>query len=121
MREFADANSSSPLVFAAGASKGRLWPQIVSDVTGREIRIPVVREATSLGGAAAAGIGIGLYSDFAEAADAMVRWECSVEPNHANRELYDDAKGRWQIAYAAQKLLVDKGVTTAMWSAPGAL
>ena len=121
VREFADADSSSPLVFAAGASKGRLWPQIVSDVTGREIRIPVVREATSLGGAAAAGVGIGLYSDLAEAAHAMVRWERSVEPNHAKRELYDDAKGRWQIAYAAQKLLVDKGVTTAMWSAPGAL
>ena len=60
VREFADANATSPLVFAGGASKGKLWPQIVADVTGREIRIPVVREATSLGGAAAAGVGIGL-------------------------------------------------------------
>jgi autoinducer 2 (AI-2) kinase len=120
VREFADANPTSPLVFAGGASKGKLWPQIVSDVTGRQIRIPVVREATSLGGAAAAGVGIGLYRDLAEAAGAMVRWERSVEPNLANRAIYDDAKARWQIAYAAQKTLVDKGVTTAMWSAPGA-
>ncbi len=98
-----------------------MWPQIVSDVTGREIRIPVVREATSLGRAAAAGVGIGLYRDLAEAAGAMVRWERTVEPNLANRAVYDDAKARWQIAYAAQKTLVDKRVTTAMWSAPGAL
>jgi autoinducer 2 (AI-2) kinase len=121
VREFADANATSPLVFAGGASKGKLWPQIVSDVTGREVRIPVVREATSLGGEAAAGVGIGLYRDLAEAAGAMVRWERSVEPNRANRAIYDDAKARWQVAYAAQKILVDKGVTTAMWSAPGAL
>ena len=121
VREFADANATSPLVFAGGASKGKLWPQIVADVAGREIRIPVVREATSLGGAAAASVGIGLYRNLAEAAEAMVRWERSVEPNLANRAIYDDAKARWQIAYAAQKVLVDKGVTTAMWSAPGAL
>jgi autoinducer 2 (AI-2) kinase len=121
VREFANTDPTSPLVFAGGASKGKLWPQIVSDVASRQIRIPVVREATSLGGAAAAGVGIGLYRNLAEAAGAMVRWERSVEPNLANRAIYDDAKACWQIAYAAQKLLVDRGVTTAMWSALGAL
>ena len=36
VREFAAADSSAPLVFAAGASKGKLWPQILADVTGRQ-------------------------------------------------------------------------------------
>ena len=39
----------------------------------------------------------------------------------ANRAIYDDAKARWRIAYAARKTLVDKGVTKAKWSAPGTL
>lgn len=120
VREFAASDMSSPLVFAGGASKGRLWSQILADVTGRQIRIPVVREATSLGGAAAAAVGVGLYGDLAEAADAMVRWEGTVDPNPANSGVYDEAKERWQAAYPVQKTLVDRGITTAMWSAPGA-
>ena len=121
VREFAAADSSAPLVFAAGASKGKLWPQILADVTGRQIRIPKIREATALGGAAAAAVGAGLYGDLIEAGDALVRWEREVEPNSAHRAVYDDAKARWQAAYAVQKTLVDRRITTPLWSAPGAM
>ena len=121
VREFAAADSSAPVVFAAGASKGKLWPQILADVTGRQIRIPKVREATALGGAAAAAVGIGLYADLASAADAMVRWEREVEPNPARGAIYDEAKERWQAAYAVQKTLVDRKITTSLWAAPGAM
>ena len=31
------------LVFAGGGSKGKLWSQILSDVTGLTVRVPVVR------------------------------------------------------------------------------
>lgn len=121
VREFADVDLTAPLVFAGGASKGKLWSQILADVTGREIRIPEVREATSLGAAAAAGVGIGLFKDMVEAADALVRWDHNVEPKLANRAIYDEAKERWQSAYTVQKELVNQGTTTPMWSAPGAL
>ena len=119
VREFAAADSSAPVVFAAGASKGKLWPQILADVTGRQIRIPKVREATALGGAAA--VGIGIHADLAAAADAMVRWEREVEPNPAHRVIYDEAKERWQAAYAVQKTLVDRKITTPLWAAPGSM
>ncbi|VEA72505.1 Autoinducer 2 kinase LsrK [Serratia rubidaea] len=33
------------LVFAGGGAKGRLWSQILSDVTGLPVRVPVVKEA----------------------------------------------------------------------------
>lgn len=121
VREFAAADSSTPLVLAGGASKGNLWPQILADVTGRRIRIPKVREATSLGGAAAAAVGLGLYGGLPDAADAMVRWEREVEPNRAHRAIYDAAAERWTAAYAVQKTLVDQKITTPMWSAPGAI
>ncbi len=111
--------TGAPLVMAGGASKGRLWPQIVADVTGRTLRIPKVREATALGGAAAAATGIGQFANLSEAGRSFVKWEREVTPNPNNRAVYDDARGRWRIAYAAQKKLVDEGVTTTMWCAPG--
>ncbi|MCR2604988.1 FGGY-family carbohydrate kinase, partial [Salmonella enterica] len=45
------------LVFAGGGAKGKLWSQILSDVTGLTVRVPVVKEATALGCAIAAGVG----------------------------------------------------------------
>ena len=119
VEEFAAVDSSGPLILAGGASKGRLWPQIVADVTGRHLNIPKVREATALGGAAAAAVGIGQFASLSEAGEAFVRWERTVEPNLANRAIYDEARGRWEQAYAAQRKLVEAGVTTAMWRAPG--
>ncbi|MDV7143988.1 autoinducer-2 kinase [Tropicimonas sp. TH_r6] len=119
VEEFAKVDSSGPLILAGGASKGRLWPQIVADVTGRQLRIPRVREATALGAAAAAATGIGQYASLAEAGRDFVEWEKTVEPNLDHRAAYDDATGRWKAAYAAQKALVDAGVTTSLWSAPG--
>ena len=117
--EFAGVDNGGPLVMAGGASKGRLWPQIVADVTGRPLRIPRVREATALGGACAAAAGIGQFATLGEAGESFVGWERDVTPNPDNRSLYDDARARWIKAYAAQKKLVDEGVTTSMWRAPG--
>ena len=71
VEEFAAVDSSGPLVLAGGASKGRLWPQIVADVTRRALRIPKVREATALGGAAAAATGIGQFGSLGEAGTAI--------------------------------------------------
>ncbi len=116
---FAEVASGAPLTFAGGASKGRLWPQIVADVTGRQVRIPKVREATALGGAAAASVGVGQFASLREAGKAFVRWDRSVDPNPANGDTYRDVRRRWEAAYAAQRQLVDAGVTQSMWRAPG--
>ena len=116
---FAKVDSTVPLTLAGGASKGRLWPQIVADVTGRQIRIPKVREATALGGAAAAAVGTGQFNSLGEAGTAFVKWDRTVEPNPANRTVYEEARGRWEAAYAMQRKLVDAGVTNSMWRAPG--
>ena len=116
---FAAVDSGKPVTLAGGASKGRLWPQIVADVVGRQIRIPKVREATALGGAAAAATGIGQFAGLKEAGQAFVRFERTIDPNPANRAIYDEAQRRWEIAYAVQKKLVDEGITTSLWRAPG--
>ncbi|WP_345980500.1 autoinducer-2 kinase [Sulfurimonas sp. HSL3-2] len=107
------------VVFAGGASKGALWSQILSDVTGCRVKIPKVTEATALGAAMAAGVGAGIYKDLISAAEELVVWDKSYEPDMENKKTYDELKIKFNHAYEAQLKLVDEGVTTSMWSAPG--
>ncbi|WP_314138921.1 autoinducer-2 kinase [Buttiauxella noackiae] len=107
------------LVFAGGGSKGALWSQILSDVTGLPVRVPVVKEATALGCAIAAGVGAGLFNNLAETGERLVQWQREFTPNLAHRELYDEMKRKWLKVYADQLTLVDSGLTTSMWQAPG--
>ncbi len=110
---------SDVITFAGGAAKGRLWSQILSDVTGKAVRIPRVTEATALGGAMAAGVGAGCYPSIAAAAKELVIWEDHYEPDMKHHQLYRDAAQRWQEVYRAQLSLVDAGLTHSMWKAPG--
>lgn len=118
IKKFSGVNIDS-IVFAGGASKGKLWPQILSDVTGYEVKIPKVTEATALGAAMAAGVGAGVYESLEEAADKIVAWERTYHPNFENKKVYDKLKIKWQKAYEAQLKLVDDNITTSMWKAPG--
>jgi len=107
------------IVFAGGASKGALWCQILADVTGCVIKVPKVREATALGAAMAAGVGIGMYENIAQAAELLVEWDKSYIPDMKNFESYQKIQVRWQEVYANQLSLVDRGLTESMWKAPG--
>ena len=107
------------IVFAGGASKGTLWPQILSDVTGCQIKIPKITEATALGAAMAAGVGAGIYANLASASNKLVKWDKVYKPNKENKKIYDQLKKKFKQAYKAQLKLVDDGITTSMWKAPG--
>ncbi|MDC9621107.1 autoinducer-2 kinase [Xenorhabdus sp. XENO-7] len=107
------------LVFAGGGSKGKLWCQILADVTGLPVRVPVVKEATALGCAIAAGVGVSLYDSLPETGEKLVRWEREYQPDLTHWEIYQKAKKNWQAVYADQLHLVDDGLTTSLWKAPG--
>ena len=107
------------IVFAGGASKGKLWCQILADVTGCKIKIPKVTEATALGAAMAAGVGAKVYKNLEDAAKKLVLWDKEYIPNMQNHKHYQDIENRWQKIYKEQLALVDKGLTNSMWRAPG--
>jgi autoinducer-2 kinase len=110
---------SDELVFAGGASKGALWCQILADVTGMAVKVPRVREAPAFGAAVAAGVGAGAYASLPEAMDRLVGWAHAYEPDAERHEVYRGVRDRWAQAYERQRDLVDAGVTTSMWRAPG--
>lgn len=107
------------IVFAGGGSKGKLWSQILADVTGLTINIPVVKEATALGCAIAAGVGVGIYHSLSEAGKKLVKFERQHHPNLENHQLYQAHKTKWLDVYQKQLQLVDSGLTTSLWKAPG--
>lgn len=107
------------IVFAGGASKGELWCQILADVTGCKIKVPKVKEATALGAVMAAGVGAGIYENIATAAEDLVVWDKEYVPNYDNALKYNKIREQWQEVYENQLSLVDRGLTSSMWKAPG--
>jgi len=116
--EAATSHRPGKIVFAGGSSKSVLWSQILTDVLGIQVEVPVVKEATALGAAIMAGKGIGLYADVKETARKIVKIEKIFTPNKRNREIYETAYEKWKAAYAAQLRLSDDKVTKYMWLAP---
>jgi autoinducer 2 (AI-2) kinase len=108
------------LVFTGGAAKGTLWPQIVADVVGLPVRVPVVKESTALGAAIYAGIGAGLYRDLDEVVGELVRFERTFEPGQGARVTYDERYAAWRALYPRVLDLSETGLLRPMWWPAGA-
>ncbi len=117
--EEATGNKPEELVFASGASKSPLWCQILADVTGLPVKVPVVKEATALGAAILAGVGVGIFPDAAAGAEKCVRFEKTYVPDEDDHRVYEEMYPVWRKVYAAQLALADEGLTRHMWKAPG--
>lgn len=118
VEEFSGTRADT-IVFAGGSAKSEMWTQLVADVLGRPLRIPVVTEATAQGAAACAFAGAGVFATPSDAATAWLKWEREVIPNAEAHEAYKDVRRRWIMAYAPQLDLMNAGVTTSLWRAPG--
>lgn len=105
LQQIADFSNIHPtsLVFAGGGSKGKLWSQILADVSGLPVNIPVVKEATALGCAIAAGVGAGIFSSMAETGERLVRWERTHTPDPEKHELYQDSRDDEKNWYLTSK------------------
>ena len=115
----ATGHEPDELIFAGGAAKSPLWSQIVADVTGKPVKVPVVKEATALGAAILAGVGVGLYDSVEDAVERTVKWDRQFQPDPSVKAVYDQLYGSWKKLYPAQLALCDAGVTRNMWIAPG--
>lgn len=76
-------------VLSGGGSRSRLWPQIFADVLAVPVTVALSRETGALGAAIAAGTGVGLFADFTEGANAMVRTDRHYTPDSALAAHYD--------------------------------
>jgi len=107
------------IVFCGGASKGFLWPQILADVFGLTVKVPVVKEATALGASICAGVGAGLYSNIPDTAERLVKWERIFEPDEKNHTAYMKTYQHWRKVYERCLGMVEDGLVEPMWRAAG--
>jgi autoinducer 2 (AI-2) kinase len=103
------------VVFTGGAAKGELWPQILADVVGVPVQIPVVKESSALGAAVYAGIGVDL---FRSAGDVEPRFERTVDPESATCERYRHLFSQWLELYR-RLLELPIDVVRPLWRAAG--
>jgi autoinducer 2 (AI-2) kinase len=118
LKELSDY-SPREATFAGGSAKGSLWPQIMADVLGFPMKIPIVKEATSLGSLICACFALGWYGSLSEASQHIVKWESEVVPVSQNVQAYEEHYQRWREVYKHVLTIVDTGLLKSMWQAPG--
>ncbi|HZC75959.1 MAG TPA: xylulokinase [Gaiellaceae bacterium] len=84
-----------------GGARSAAWNQIMADVFGIPVnRLSLIDEATSMGAAAAGGVGVGIWKDFSKV-DEMVQIANEAKPRAELRALYDELSSIFEEAYAA--------------------
>jgi autoinducer 2 (AI-2) kinase len=111
--------SVQEVVFTGGSAKGALWPQIVADVLGVPVHIPVVKESTALGAAICAAKGAGLVADIADEARRVARLERTVTPDPVAHAAYTQLHARWLEVYDRQLAISEAGLLRPLWRAAG--
>jgi len=83
-----------------GGARSQLWAQMFADVLDLPLEVPQGSEIGARGAALCAGIGIGVYADYADAATRAVTIERMHAPDPA-------ATARYRAAYAEYQRLAE--------------
>lgn len=97
------------LVVVGGTTRNRFWMQNKADMVGglfgRTIEVSEVEEATPLGAAMLAGIGVGLYQDEEDACERVCKPSIVYEPDSSAAKVYARLYPIYQQLYPALKCL----------------
>jgi autoinducer 2 (AI-2) kinase len=107
------------IALCGGAARSPLWAQIIADTLGIPVRTPAALEASALGTAAYAALGVGMYQSLGEVCERFVRWGATYQPDGERHAIYREAYGLWRDIYPHMLSLVEAGLTRPMWRAPG--
>jgi xylulokinase len=89
------------IVMTGGGAKSRVWCQIFADIYNLSIKIPNhIEEATSIGAAVTAGVGLGVYDSF-DAIDRFIRIVDEITPDPGNAGDYEKMKPVFDRIYEA--------------------
>ena len=92
-------------VVIGGGATSDLWCHILADITGRNICLPANNDASSLGAAIAAAVGMGWHRSFKEAAQRMTGIKRVIKPEIRNRRKYQQLFAVYKKIYPSLKEL----------------
>jgi xylulokinase len=105
---FKEHEDIKEMIVIGGGAKGRVWRQILADVYGLKILKPnYLEEATSMGAAITAGVGIGVFKDFS-VTDKFIRIEDVQQPTPSNQDKYRKMMDIFDSCYYALEDIFDK-------------
>jgi xylulokinase len=84
---------------SGGIARSDYWCQMQADIYNKPCETVAEEEATALGCAMSAAVGAGIYKDFNEAAEHMVKVTRHYEPDPKNVKRYEDAYQAWRQVY----------------------
>ena len=93
----------SRIVAIGGGANSPLWTRMVADATGIPIQKGQSAEASSLGAAICAAVGIGWFDGFGQAADAMTSVAETIDPDPSVREAWDALSRRQAEVFSATR------------------
>ena len=79
--ELGAGQKAEKITAIGGGARNEFWMQNKADVSGRLVVTPEIEEATALGAAMLAGVGVGIYKNLAEATQRVHKPGRSFEPN----------------------------------------
>lgn|SRR5690554_687981 len=91
------------LTVIGGGAKNNFWQQVKANITGIPVEVPDVEEATAMGAALLAGVGVGIYEDIKTASCKTYKKKKRYEPKFADRELYNELYSIYKQVYPALK------------------
>jgi xylulokinase len=95
-----------------GAIHNTFWMQNKADIVGRPVEVPQVEEATPLGAAILAGIGVGLYRDEQDALEHVFRPGKTYEPDPERHARYAESFATYRQLYPALQAIHHRLATT---------
>ena len=104
--------SIKELRIGEGGARSALWRQIQADVFGRDVRVLEVQDASALGAAVIAGVGVGVFPDFETACERSVGLGATVRCCAARAVEYEKQFHRYCGLYPSLKGWFNENATT---------
>lgn len=102
MEERVAGRSIEVLCAVGGGARIPLWQQIKADVTGKVVEVPEIEEASVLGAALLAGVGVGVFTDLQDAARQVDRGNIRYfEPDRSRHDFYSNLYTIYELANMA--------------------
>ncbi|MFW5995837.1 MAG: xylulokinase [Halanaerobiaceae bacterium] len=86
-----------------GGAKSEIWQQILADIFGEEISLLNVEEGPGFGAALIAGVGVGVFKNFAEVEREIIETTKTISPKPDNTERYQKFYQIYRDLYPALK------------------
>ena len=88
-------------MICGGGSKSSLWRQMIADILGIPLDIPVTEQGPGYGGAMLAMVACGVFENVQQAAEKLIRVKDTVQPDPERMALYEKRYQQFRQIYPA--------------------